>query len=62
MTCPNCKGELSRVWQPQRAASALAIAHVQWSCSTCGDSFSSKQLRPGPKRQPKAGPLQAEIL
>jgi hypothetical protein len=62
MTCPNCKGELSRVWQPQRAASAISIVHVQWSCSTCGDSFSSKQLRPGPKRQAKTVPLQAEIV
>jgi len=62
MTCPNCKGELSRVWQPQRAANAMSIAHVQWGCSTCGGSFSSKQLRPEPKRQTKAEPLPAEIV
>lgn len=46
MTCPNCKGELSRVWQPQRASNVTSIAQVQWNCSTCGNSFSSKQLRP----------------
>jgi hypothetical protein len=51
MTCPNCKGELSRVWQPKRAATALLIAPVQWNCSTCGSSFSSKQLRPAAKRR-----------
>ncbi len=61
MICPNCKGELSRVWQPQRASSA-SIAHVQWKCSTCGVSFSSKQLRPEPKRPAKPAPLPAQSV
>jgi hypothetical protein len=52
MTCPNCKSELSRVWQPKRASNV--IVPVQWSCSICGGAFSSKQLRAGMK-QPVAG-------
>jgi hypothetical protein len=62
MTCPNCKGELSRVWQPQRSSNVISIAQVQWSCSTCGGSFSSKDLRPGPKRSAKVTPLQPETV
>ena len=53
MTCPNCKSELSKVWQPQRAANAMAIAHVQWSCSTCGEVFNREQLRPRAKQAAK---------
>jgi hypothetical protein len=40
----------------------MSIAHVQWSCSTCGSSFSREQLRPRVKQQPKAEVLRAEIL
>ncbi|MGA2904630.1 MAG: hypothetical protein ABSD98_12410 [Candidatus Korobacteraceae bacterium] len=60
MTCPNCKSELSRVWQPKRASNV--IVPVQWSCSICGCSFGSKQLRAGAKRQASAAPAQPELV
>jgi transposase-like protein len=61
MTCPNCKGELSKVWQPKSAATSMAIAHVQFSCSTCGETFSREQLRPR-KPSVKAVALQPEAF
>jgi transcriptional regulator NrdR family protein len=59
MICPNCKGELSRVWQPKQASQVISIAEVRWNCSTCGEMFTSQQLRPA-KRQAKtvAAPLE----
>lgn len=52
MICPNCKGELSKVWHPNQASQVISIAEVRWNCSTCGEAFTSQQLRPA-KRQAK---------
>jgi hypothetical protein len=40
----------------------MAIAHVQWSCSTCGEVFTREQLRPRTKQGDKPVDLQAEVL
>ena len=52
MMCPNCKGELSRAWRPKQARQVTSIPDVRWNCSTCGEMFTSQQLRPA-KRQAK---------
>ncbi|HTV66694.1 MAG TPA: hypothetical protein VMD98_13885 [Bryocella sp.] len=46
MICPNCKGELSRVWHPKQASQVTSIADVRWNCGTCGEMFTSRELRP----------------
>jgi hypothetical protein len=56
MICPNCKDHLTKVWQAQRHGNAPAIPQAQWSCSTCGQSFTREQLRPVAKGQAKADP------
>jgi transcriptional regulator NrdR family protein len=62
MICPNCKGELSKVWQPKHASDAMAIAPVRWNCGTCGESFSSQQMRPRAKREIREAPAQPELV
>jgi transposase-like protein len=61
MICPNCKGELSRVWHPKQASQVVSIADVRWGCSTCGETFTSQNLRPA-KRQAKAVAAPAELV
>jgi len=61
MICPNCKGELSKVWQPKRASEVLSIADVRWNCSTCGAMFTNKELRPA-KREAKAVAAPPELV
>jgi len=61
MICPNCKGELSRVWHPKPASQVVSIAEVRWGCSTCGEAFTSQQLRPA-KRQAKTAAAPPELV
>ena len=61
MTCPSCQGELSKVWQPQRASQPLPLPHVLWGCGICGGTFTKDQLRP-PKRQMKTEPVAPILL
>ena len=55
MTCPSCKGQLSKIWQPQSAFNVARIAPVRWSCGICGETFSKEQLR-SPKLKVNAEP------
>jgi hypothetical protein len=61
MICPNCKGELSRAWHPKQASQVTSIADVRWNCSTCGEMFTSQQLRPT-KRKAKTEAAPAELV
>jgi len=61
MICPNCKGELSRVWHPKQASQVIAITDVRWNCSTCGEAFTSQELRPS-KRPSKAVAASPEVV
>lgn len=61
MICPNCKGELSRIWRPKQASQVTSIADVRWNCSTCGEMFTSQKLRPV-KRQAKAEVAPPELV
>ncbi len=61
MICPNCKGELSRAWHPKQASQVASISDVRWNCSTCGEMFTSQQLRPA-KRQAKTVAAPAELV
>ncbi len=45
MTCPSCKGQLSKIWHPQRSFNTVQIASADWSCGICGQTFSKEQLR-----------------
>jgi uncharacterized protein with PIN domain len=53
MTCPSCKGELSKIWQPQPSSDAFHMPPEQWRCGTCGQTFSKEQLQ-YPKRRVRA--------
>jgi len=46
MTCPSCKGELSKIWQPRGSSNSFQIPPVQWGCGVCGQKFSREQLQP----------------
>jgi transposase-like protein len=62
MICPNCKAELSRIWQPQRTSKVISIVPAHWSCGTCGESFSREQLRPAAKPSKAGPPLPVVVL
>ncbi len=58
MICPNCKGELSKVWHPKQASPVISIGDVRWNCSTCGEMFTSQQLRPAKRPAKMVAPAE----
>jgi hypothetical protein len=57
MICPQCSGEMSKKWNPQRAAKVPAGSAVLWSCGVCGCQLTQAELKPSKDRQKSIDPL-----
>lgn len=53
MTCPECRGEMSKKWNPQSAVRVAPGTAVVWECSVCGCQLTQAELKQASKSRQK---------
>ncbi len=45
MKCPECRGEMSKKWNPQTAVRVAPGSAVVWECSVCGHQLTQAEMK-----------------
>jgi hypothetical protein len=45
MICPQCNGEMSKKWRPERVSKIAMGSAVVWACGVCGRQLTRAEMK-----------------